>query len=55
MECMGHKWLVLMVVAVMVMMAVIVMVRATMIFAIVTYMAIAGFRVMFMRHMSIIF
>ena len=55
MECMGHKWLVLMMVAVMVMMTVIVMVSTVVILTVVICMATAGFGIMFMCFMSIRF
>ena len=55
MECMGHKWLVLVMVDIMVMMTVIIMVSTVVILTVVTCMATAGFGIMFMCLMSIRF
>ncbi len=55
MECIAHKRLVLMMVAVMVMMTVIVVVSTVIILTVVTCMATAGFGIMFMCLMSIRF
>ena len=55
MECIAHKRLVLMMVAVMAMMTVIIMVSTVVILIVVTCMATAGFGIMFMCLMSIRF
>jgi len=54
MECIAHKRLVLMMVAVMAMMTVIIMVSTVVILTVVTCMATAGFGIMFMCLMSIV-